>query len=218
MDLRLYAVTDRSYLKGITLVEAVEMAIKGGATIIQLREKNIGGREFYELALKVKEVTGLYDIPLIINDRVDIALAVDADGVHVGQEDLPADVVRRIIGPGKILGVSAKTVKEGLKAQRDGADYLGVGAVYSTPTKPESDAIGLEGVKMIKEAVDIPVVAIGGITLGNAYEVMVKTGVDGISTVSAVFSGDIEENARLLMEEIERALKDRRIMGGNTPG
>jgi len=209
MDLRLYAVTDRSYLNGITLVEAVEMAIKGGATIIQLREKNIGGREFYGLALKVKEVTGLYNIPLIINDRVDVALAVDADGVHVGQEDLPADVVRRMIGPGKILGVSAKTVEEGIKAQRDGADYLGVGAVYSTPTKPESDAIGLERVKMIKEAVDIPVVAIGGITLENAYEVMVKTGVDGLSTVSAVFSGDIEKNARLLIKEIERAFKDR---------
>ncbi|TZE81134.1 thiamine phosphate synthase [Calorimonas adulescens] len=209
MDLRLYAVTDRSYLNGITLVEAVEMAIKGGATIIQLREKNIGGREFYGLALKVKEVTGLYNIPLIINDRVDVALAVDADGVHVGQEDLPADVVRRMIGPGKILGVSAKTVEEGIKAQRDGADYLGVGAVYSTLTKPESDAIGLERVKMIKEAVDIPVVAIGGITLENAYEVMVKTGVDGLSTVSAVFSGDIEKNARLLIKEIERAFKDR---------
>lgn len=210
MDLRLYAVTDRSYLKGIDLVSAVELAIRGGATIIQLREKEISSKEFYELALKVKEVTKRNNIPLIINDRVDIALAVDADGVHVGQEDLPADVVRRLIGPDKILGVSARTVEEAVKAEKDGADYLGVGAVYATPTKPEADAIGIEGLQKIKGAVGIPVVAIGGITQENAYEIMLKSGVDGISSVSAVFSGDVEENSRQLLQTIEKAISDRR--------
>ncbi|SHE99958.1 thiamine-phosphate pyrophosphorylase [Caldanaerobius fijiensis DSM 17918] len=210
MDLRLYAVTDRSYLKGIDLVSAVELAIRGGATIIQLREKEISSKEFYELALKVKEVTKHNNIPLIINDRVDIALAVDADGVHVGQEDLPAEVVRRLIGPDKILGVSASTVEEAVKAERDGADYLGVGAVYTTLTKPEADAIGIEGLQKIKEAVSIPVVAIGGITQENAYEIMLKSEVDGISSVSAVFSGDVEENSRRLLQTIEKAISDRR--------
>ncbi|MDI3482023.1 MAG: thiamine-phosphate pyrophosphorylase [Tepidanaerobacteraceae bacterium] len=210
MDYRLYAVTDRSYLDGISLSLAVELAIRGGATIIQLREKHISSREFYKLALEIKRVTRRYDIPLIINDRVDIALAVDADGVHVGQEDIPADVVRRIIGPGRILGVSAKTVDEASKAERDGADYLGVGAVFPTPTKPESEAIGIEGVRRIKEAVRIPVVAIGGITKENAYEVMLKTGADGISSVSAVFAGDIEKNTGWLLENINRAISDRR--------
>lgn len=206
MDLRLYAVTDRSYLKGITLIEAVEKAIKGGATVVQLREKQIDSRGFYELALKVKEITTRYNVPLIINDRVDIALAVDADGVHVGQEDLPADIVRRIIGPKKLLGVSAKTIEEAVKAQRDGADYIGAGAVYPTPTKPESDAIGTEGVKMIKDAVDIPVIAIGGITRENVYELISDTGIDGVAVVSAIFAGDPEENARILRSEIERAM------------
>lgn len=147
MDLTLYAITDRSYIKNMDIAEAVELAIKGGATVIQLREKDISSREFYEIALKVKEVTKRNRIPLIINDRVDIALAVDADGVHVGQEDLPADIVRKIIGRDKIVGVSARTVEEALKAQRDGADYLGVGAVFKTPTKPEAEAIGIEGLK-----------------------------------------------------------------------
>lgn len=210
MDLRLYAVTDRSYLTGVDLIHAVELAIRGGATIIQLREKKITSREFYELALKIKQVTKRSNIPLIINDRADIALAVDADGLHVGQEDLPADVARRIIGPSRILGVSAKTVDEALKAEKDGADYLGVGAVFPTPTKPESDAIGIEGVKRIKEAVKIPVVAIGGITKENAYEIIHDAGVDGISSVSAVFAGDIEKNTRMLLENINRAISDRR--------
>lgn len=209
MDFRLYAVTDRSYLDGIDLIDAVEQAVRGGVTIIQLREKEISSREFYELALRVKKVTRRKNIPLIINDRVDIALAVDADGVHVGQEDLPAEVVRRLIGPGKILGVSAGTVEEAIKAQKDGADYLGVGAAYPTPTKPESCAIGIEGIKRIKEAVGIPVVAIGGITRENAYEVMLKTGVDGISSVSAVFAGDVEENSRQLLKSINKAIADR---------
>ncbi|HHW04239.1 MAG TPA: thiamine phosphate synthase [Thermoanaerobacterales bacterium] len=210
MDYRLYAVTDRSYLDGMDLVTAVELAIKGGATIIQLREKYISGREFYELAMEIRQVTKRYNIPLIINDRVDIALAVNADGVHVGQEDIPANVVRRIIGPGKILGVSAKTVDEAQKAEKDGADYLGVGAVFPTPTKPESEAIGVGEVKRIKEAVKIPVVAIGGITRENAYEIIREAGVDGISSVSAVFAGDIEKNTSLLIEEIVRAINDRR--------
>jgi len=209
MDFRLYAVTDRSYLDAMDLADAVEQAIRGGVTIIQLREKQVSSGEFYELALRIRQVTRRKNVPLIINDRLDIALAVDADGVHVGQEDLPAKVVRRLIGPDKILGVSAGTVEEALKAQKDGADYLGVGAAYPTPTKPESYAIGIEGIMKIKEAVGIPVVAIGGITRENAYDVMLETGVDGISSVSAVFAGDIEENSGLLLRSIDKAIADR---------
>ncbi|ADL06817.1 thiamine phosphate synthase [Thermosediminibacter oceani] len=203
-DFTLYAVTERSYLHGRDLVEAVEEAIRAGITVLQLREKDAPGREFYELALRLRELTRVYGIPFIINDRVDIALAVDADGVHVGQEDIPADVARKIIGPGKILGVSAKTVEEAIRAEKDGADYLGVGAIFPSPTKPSSEAIGLEGLIKIKNAVKIPVVAIGGITVQNANEVM-ATGVDGICCISAVFCGDITENVRALRRAISQS-------------
>jgi thiamine-phosphate pyrophosphorylase len=202
MDLRLYAVTDRSYLHGTDLPRAVELAIQGGATIIQLREKNASSREFYELAVGVLEVTRRHNVPLIINDRVDIALAINADGVHVGQSDLPASVTRRIIGPHRILGVSVATVDEALRAEQDGADYLGVGSVYATMTKQESNAMGAQKVADIKKASAIPVVAIGGITRENARRVMLETGVDGIASVSAVFDGDIERNAQQLLQDI----------------
>ncbi|SHM19101.1 thiamine-phosphate diphosphorylase [Caldanaerovirga acetigignens] len=201
IDYSLYAITERSYIGKRNLVDAVEEAIKAGITVLQLREKDITSREFYHLALQLRELTKAYRIPFIINDRVDIALAVDADGVHVGQEDLPADVVRKIIGKEKILGVSAKTIEEAIKAENDGADYLGVGAIFPSPTKPSSEAIGLEGLKRIKSNVKIPVVAIGGITKDNAGEV-IEAGADGISCISSIFSGDITENVRALKKVV----------------
>jgi len=206
IDYSLYAITERSYIGKRNLVDAVEEAIKAGITVLQLREKDITSREFYHLALQLRELTKAYRIPFIINDRVDIALAVDADGVHVGQEDLPADVVRRIIGKEKILGVSAKTVEEAIKAEEDGADYLGVGAIFPSPTKPSSEAIGLEGLKIIKSKVKIPVVAIGGITKDNAGEV-IASGADGISCISAVFCGNIAENVRALKKVVDESIK-----------
>lgn len=202
IDYSLYAVTERSYIGQRNFIDAVEEALKAGVTVLQLREKDISSRDFYRLALQLRELTKAYGIPLIINDRVDIALAVDADGVHVGQEDLPAEAVRRIIGKEKILGVSARTVEEALKAEEDGADYLGVGAVFPSPTKPSSEAIGLEGLRKIKSRVKIPVVAIGGITRDNAAEV-IAAGADGIACISAVFCGDISQNVRALKNAVE---------------
>ncbi|MCG0275073.1 MAG: thiamine phosphate synthase [Thermosediminibacteraceae bacterium] len=206
IDYSLYAITERSYLGERDFLEAVEEAIKAGITVLQLREKDISGREFYHLALQVRKLTKAYGIPLIINDRVDIALAVDADGVHVGQEDIPAKAVRKIMGPEKILGVSAKTVEEAIKAEQDGADYLGVGAVFPSPTKPSSKAIGLEGLKEIKSKVKIPVVAIGGITKDNAKEVL-AAGADGLSCISAVFCGNITENVKALKKVLYESRK-----------
>lgn len=202
IDYSLYAVTERSYIGQRNFIDAVEEALKAGVTVLQLREKDISSRDFYRLALQLRELTKAYGIPLIINDRADIALAVDADGVHVGQEDLPAEAVRRIIGKEKILGVSARTVEEALKAEEDGADYLGVGAVFPSPTKPSSEAIGLEGLRKIKSRVKIPVVAIGGITRDNAAEV-IAAGADGIACISAVFCGDISQNVRALKNAVE---------------
>jgi thiamine-phosphate pyrophosphorylase len=206
IDYSLYAITERSYIGKRNLVDAVEEAIKAGITVLQLREKDITSREFYHLALQLRELTKAYGIPFIINDRVDIALAVDADGVHVGQDDLPADVVRKIIGKEKIMGVSAKTVEEAIKAEKDGADYLGVGAIFPSPTKPSSEAIGLEGLKIIKNKVKIPVVAIGGINKNNAGEV-ITAGADGISCISSIFSGDITENVRALKKVVYESRK-----------
>jgi len=198
MDYTLYLVTDRELMSTGTLEEAVENAIKGGCTLVQLREKTASSLEFYENALKVKAVTDKYNIPLVINDRVDIAVAIDAAGVHVGQDDLPAHAVRRIIGEGKILGVSANSVESALQAQSDGADYIGVGAVYSTNTKTDAGVITRERLLAVRQAVTVPIVAIGGINLRNAAQLK-DTGINGIAVVSAILSQkDIEAAAREL--------------------
>ncbi len=188
IDLSLYLVTDNSD-NVEKFLNTIEEAIKGGTTVVQIREKTADTLDFYNLALKVKEITTKYDVPLIINDRVDIALAIDADGVHVGQSDMPCDVTRRLIGEDKILGVSAATVDEARKAQRDGADYIGTGAVFPTQTKDDADSVTKEELKEIVEAIDIPVVAIGGINLDNASELK-GTGIKGLSVVSAIMSSD----------------------------
>ena len=186
LDLSLYLVTDKSD-DVERFLNTIEEAIKGGTTVVQIREKTADTLDFYNLALKVKDITTRYGVPLIINDRVDIAMAVDADGVHVGQSDMPCDVTRRLIGEDKILGVSAATIEEAKKAQNDGADYIGTGAVFPTQTKDDADSVTKQELKEIVESVDIPVVAIGGINLDNAPE-LIDTGIAGLSVVSAIMS------------------------------
>lgn len=187
IDYTLYLCTDRDLMSTETIEEAVELAIKGGCTVVQLREKNCSFLEFYQLALRIKEITDKYDVPLIINDRVDLALAVDAAGVHVGQNDLPAAVIRRIIGKEKILGVSVSSLQQAIKARNDGADYLGVGAMYSTATKEDAQIVTISQLQEIRKAVDLPIVVIGGInkkTINNFR----GYGINGVAVVSAVLA------------------------------
>lgn len=188
IDLSLYLVTDNSDDEE-KFLKTIEEGIKGGVSVVQIREKTADTLDFYNLALKVKEITTKYNVPLIINDRVDVALAIDADGVHVGQTDMPCDVTRKLIGEDKILGISAATIQEAEKAEKDGADYLGTGAVFPTQTKDDASSVTKEELKEIVESVDIPVVAIGGITLENAHELN-DTGIAGLSVVSAIMSSD----------------------------
>lgn len=163
----------------------VEKALQAGVTVLQLREKTAATRDFYQLALRIKPIARQYNVPLLINDRLDIALAVDADGVHVGQEDLPVAVVRRLIGPDKILGATAATVAAAQTAEREGADYIGSGAMFPTLTKPGKQVLPLNVLAQIKQAVQVPVVAIGGITADNLLTLKI-TGVDGLAVVSAI--------------------------------
>lgn len=195
IDYGLYLVTDRNLMSTKTLEESVEQSILGGATLIQLREKSASSLDFYNLAVQVKRITDHYHVPLILNDRVDIAMAVDADGVHVGQRDLPASAVRRIIGNGKILGVSASTVSEAQKAVLDGADYLGVGAMFATGTKTDTRPVSMDELKQIKASVSVPIVVIGGINK-DTIPAFRGIGIDGISVVSALISSkDIKSSA-----------------------
>lgn len=200
VNYELYAITDRRLAGGRSSAEVMEKAILGGVTLVQLREKEAGGREMVEEAQALLKVTRRYGIPLIINDRLDVALAVGAEGVHLGQEDIPCRLARQILGPEKIIGVSASTVEEAVQAERDGADYLGVGAVFPTGTKADAgEAIGLDVLAAIKARVKIPVVAIGGINAANAAQVA-ATGVDGLAVVSAIVAAaDPEEAARRLL-------------------
>ena len=193
LDLSLYLVTDKSD-DVEKFLNTIEEAIKGGVTVVQIREKTAETLDFYNLALKVKEITTKYGVPLIINDRVDVALAIDADGVHVGQSDMPCDVTRKLIGEEKILGVSAATIDEAKKAQYDGADYIGSGAIFPTATKDDAPSITKKDLKEIVESINIPVVAIGGITLENANELK-DTGIAGLSVVSAIMSADNPKKA-----------------------
>ncbi len=186
VDYSLYLVTDRELLGERDLEDSIELAIQGGVTLVQLREKSVSTLKFLQLAIRVKEITSRYHIPLIINDRLDIALAVDADGLHVGQDDLPILKARELF-PNKIIGVSASTLAEALLAQQQGADYLGVGAVFSTTTKTDAPEVSLDQLELIKKSVTIPVVAIGGINRTNLQQVM-ATGIDGVSVVSAILA------------------------------
>ena len=206
-DLVLYAVTDRSWLRGQTLKSQVEAALKGGATFIQLREKDLDEEAFLEEALEIQKLCRDYDVPFVINDNVDIAARIGADGVHVGQHDMEAGDVRRRLGPDKIIGVSAQTVEQALLAQEHGADYLGVGAVFPTGSKADATEVEHETLRAICEAVEIPVIAIGGITRDNVRELK-GTGICGIAVISAIFAKqDIEAAAADLREQTERMLE-----------
>ncbi len=199
----LYLVTDRELMSTDTLSEAVEQAILGGCTMVQLREKTADSRAFYDEALRIKAVTDRYKVPLIINDRVDIALAVEAAGVHVGQGDLPADVVRRIVGPDKLLGVSVGSVEQAQRAKRDGADYLGIGAMYATATKKDAEVVSFETLTRIRQEVDLPNVVIGGINETTAPRFS-KQVTDGLAVVSAIIAQpDIQAAARHLRAMFE---------------
>lgn len=185
MDYSLYVCTDRDIMTTDTLEEAVELAIKGGATIIQLREKDCTSREFYELALSIKDITDAYEVPLIINDRLDIALAAHADGVHLGQSDIPVQVARNVMGPNCIVGATANTLEKAKEAWQSGADYLGVGDVFGSATKNDTKPVELKELKKICDTVKIPVVAIGGISKKNIH-LLKDTGVAGVAVISAV--------------------------------
>lgn len=184
-DLKLYLVTDSEILKGRDFYKSIEEAIKGGVTMVQLREKDEPAKEFLEKAIKIRELTRAYNVTFMINDRVDIALLCDADGVHVGQSDIGAKYVRKLIGKEKILGVSARNLKEAQIALEEGADYIGVGAMYSTSTKSDAKLVSFETVKKIRDNIDIPVVLIGGINLENLNELK-KLNCEGYAVVSAL--------------------------------
>ena len=205
-DLLLYAVTDRSWLGDHTLYQDVEAAIKGGATFIQLREKNLDEGHFLEEAKEIKELCKKYQVPFVINDNVDIALAMDADGVHVGQSDMEAGAVREKLGPDKIIGVSAQTVEQAMLAEQKGADYLGVGAVFPTGSKDDAVEVSHETLKAICEAVQIPVIAIGGISTENVMELS-GSGICGIAVISAIFAKpDVEAATKELKEKTQEML------------
>ena len=199
-DYTLYLVTDRQLMSCDSLTEAVEQAILGGCTMIQLREKELPSLEFYNQAVAVKQVTDKYHIPLIINDRIDIAMAVQATGVHIGQHDLPAAAVRKVIGENMLLGVSASSIAEAIQAQQDGADYLGVGAMFPTGTKTDADSVSMEELQKIRAAVSLPIVVIGGINKGNAGRFK-PMGIDGLAVVSAIIAqSDIKAAAAELKD------------------
>lgn len=195
-SLLLYAVTDRHWLNGETLYSQVEKALKGGATFIQLREKELNEDLFQKEALEIQKLCRSYNVPFVLDDDVDLAVKVNADGVHVGQSDMEAGKVREKIGPDRILGVSAQTVEEAIKAEKEGADYLGVGAVFPTSSKDDAEPVSHETLKAICDAVHIPVIAIGGITRDNVVELK-GTGIVGIAVISAIFAQpDIEAATR----------------------
>lgn len=186
-SLLLYAVTDRHWLNGASLYEQVEQAIEGGASFVQLREKELGQEAFLQEAIEIQKLCRNYHVPFVINDNVEIARSIDADGVHVGQSDMEAGNVRALIGKDKILGVSAQTVEQAVLAEKRGADYLGVGAVFHTGSKADASEVSFETLKAICEAVKIPVIAIGGISRDNVLS-LGGSGICGIAVISAIFA------------------------------
>lgn len=202
-QLNLYLVTDRHWLANRNLEDDVEKAILGGVTMVQLREKNIDNDSFIELAKKVKQVCNKYKVPFIINDNLEVALAVDSDGIHIGQDDLPASLVRQKIGPNKILGVSAHNLDEAIAAKKAGATYLGAGAMFSTTTKDNTTNLSIEQLQAITKNVDIPVVAIGGINYDNCLSLK-NCNLAGIAVVSAIMAAtNISEAASNLKKRAQ---------------
>jgi thiamine-phosphate diphosphorylase len=206
IDCALYLVTDRGLSRGRRNLDIIRAAVAGGVTMVQLREKEATTREFYQEGLKIKEFLGEHNVPLIINDRLDIALALDAEGVHVGQDDMPVAVARRILGDDKIIGASVFDVAEAREAEAAGADYLGLSPIFVTSTKPDLTAqIGIDGIAPIRQAVRIPIVGIGSMSAENAFEA-VRAGLDGVAVVSAICSQrDPEAAARAIKMEVLRA-------------
>ena len=203
----LYLVSDRQWLQGRTLEEVIACAVQAGVTCVQLREKDMDVQSFIEEAFSLKEVCANYHIPFIINDNVEVAMAVDADGIHVGQQDRSAKEVRALLGDDKIIGVSAQTVEDAVLAQEQGADYLGVGAVFTTSTKNDADDVSLKTLNEIVAAVDIPVIAIGGINEQNILTLK-GSGIDGVAVVSAILAQDnICEATQALHRKVEELLK-----------
>lgn len=206
--LELYAVTDRHWLGNQTLLEQVQEALDGGATCIQLREKQLDDKTFLQEAIEIQKLCKEYHVPFIVNDNVDIAKTMHADGIHVGQSDMEALDVRKALGNDVILGVSAQTVEQAKKAEAHGADYLGVGAVFPTGSKDDADDVSHETLKAICEAVSIPVIAIGGITQDNVKE-LAGSGIVGIAVISAIFAQkDITQATKDLKQATEQMLND----------
>ncbi|RGC53673.1 thiamine phosphate synthase [Absiella sp. AM29-15] len=207
LDLTLYLVTDSTNMTEEEFLSKVEAACRGGVTLIQLREKNRTTKEYIDLANKVKAISDRYDLPLLIDDRIDVAMAVDAAGVHVGADDMPVALARKLLGPDKIVGATAKTVEAAIKAQADGADYLGVGAIYPTTTKVKTVLTKVETLQDICKHVSIPVGAIGGLNKDNC-DILQETDIDGICVVSAIMKqADCELAAKELKEKIKTILK-----------
>ncbi len=202
-DMTLYAVTDAAWTGEKTLIQQVKEALEAGITFLQLREKHLSEEEFLREAVEIKRLTDQYQIPFVINDNIEIAQKAGADGVHVGQDDMPVEEVRKILGEDKIIGVSAHNVEEAVRAEQGGANYLGVGAVHTTATKENTSAVSMEEMKKICQTVSIPVVAIGGIKKNN-MNVLSGTGVDGIAVVSAIFAAkNIKEETKELLEAVK---------------
>lgn len=201
-DLSLYLVTDRSLSLGRPLDYIVDEAIKGGVTMVQLREKACSSKEFYELAIRLKSCLRHHNIPLIINDRLDIALACDADGLHIGQDDIPYPIARQILGTNKIIGLSVENVQDAIEANKFDVDYIGISPVFGTPTKTDTaQPLGLNGIREITQISKHPSVGIGGINMSNALDI-IRAGADGISVVSAIMSANKPKLAALQLSEI----------------
>ena len=202
IDYSLYLVTDRGLSRGRSTLEIVTAAVHGGATVIQLREKDCSTREFIEQALAIKEFLKDQGVPLIINDRVDVAQAVKADGVHLGQTDMPLGLAKEILGDSMILGISAESLQDAIEAEKGGADYLGVSPIYTTPTKTDTaPPLGLKGLREIRKAVRLPLIGIGGLNLDNAGEV-IRSGADGVAVVSAIVAAEDPKAAAVTLKQI----------------
>lgn len=201
--LLLYAVTDRAWLKGESLYSQVEKTLQGGTTFVQLREKELGYSEFLKEAEEIKQLCNSYKVPFVINDNVDIAIKVDADGVHVGQSDMEAGNVRELMGKNKIIGVSVHNVAQAIMAEKQGADYLGVGAVFPTGSKADAEEVSFEELKAICRAVQIPVIAIGGISKENVMKLQ-GSGICGIAVISSLFAQKDIKNATIELKELTK--------------
>lgn len=206
-SLLLYLVTDNRWLGGKSIESQVEESLKNGVTFIQIREKNLEYDRFLELAKNIKQLTSEYKVPFVVNDNVEVAINSDADGLHIGQDDLEASEAKKILGENKILGVSAQTVEQAVKAEKDGADYIGVGAVFTTDTKNDADYVSFDELKKICNSVTIPVVAIGGINENNILQLK-GSGIDGVAVVSAILAkNDVGEATKTLKKLCEEMVK-----------